>query len=543
MIQDDSMMLAKQLVKSGWEHLNNQQTKSAVDVTIKLNKTYPNFCEGWYFTAKVAQVIGNKSATLKAYQIAMALEPSNNTLIIELAYYQFTQGSFELCHELIKPLLKNDKLSANEHNQIALLLSKLNLSSLSIEHYKLAIDKDPNNHEHLFSLATVQRHIGDLVSAESSLSKAIVLNPKDVDAHALRVDLRKQTRDRNYTSSLEALLKEKLSAKDFVQIHFALSKSYEDMSNFGRAFEYLEKGCQLRRQHLQYDVDTDVDIINQIIRHFDASWYADGGEEYSINENLEDELTPIFIVGMPRTGSTLTDRILCGAENVFSAGELNEFSQALTEIVQNQGILKSGDTKSFIKSAATIDFNQLGQNYLARVKARFANEFNSKGIQYFTDKLPFNYLYLGLIKKALPHAKIIHVTRNPMDTCYAVLKTLFLNAYPFSYDQRELGVYFSSYYQLMRHWQKDLQLDIHNVQYEELVQNPLNTSNAIYKYCGIPWLKEYADITKATGVVNTASASQVRQPIHKGSLNKWKEYEGQLHPLKEQLTRASIKCE
>ena len=173
--------------------------------------------------------------------------------------------------------------------------------------------------------------------------------------------------------------------------------------------------------------------------------------------------------------------------------------------------------------------------------------FNEAGIgdktNYFIDKLPFNYLYVGLIKAALPQAKIVHVMRNPMDTCYAVYKTLFQQAYPFSYQQQELAAYFISYQKLMQHWAQLADLDIHQISYEELVSAPKETGKKLYQFCGLDWHDRYIDVTSQQGMVNTASASQVRQEIHQGSLQKWQHYRQQLAPLKAQLEKAGIVCD
>jgi hypothetical protein len=150
---------------------------------------------------------------------------------------------------------------------------------------------------------------------------------------------------------------------------------------------------------------------------------------------------------------------------------------------------------------------------------------------------------VGLIKAALPNAKIVHVTRNPMDTCYAIYKTLFQQAYPFSYQQQELADYFISYQKLMQHWSKLVGLDIHQLSYEQLVVDPKETGEKLYQFCGVDWHDRYLSLTSQQGMVNTASASQVRQEIHQGSLQKWQHYKLQLAPLKTQLEKAGIVCD
>ena len=421
------------------------------------------------------------------------------------------------------------------------MFSKLSLTKESITQYRKAIALDDKNNDHYYSLAAVLRHAGELVSAEENLDKAVELNPLDIDSHALKVDLRKQTHDHNSIDSLTTLLNKNLAPKDKVQVYFALAKSYEDLADPEKSFTNVELGNNLRRKHLNYAIETDQQTMTKITQVFDQTWL--GKNTAAATDNTEQTLTPIFVLGMPRTGSTLTDRILTASDEVFSGGELSDFAQLLTAQVNQLQAPSNQQKPSFIEAASQIDFKQLGQNYLSAVKARFSEVDLGGNIGFFTDKLPFNYLYLGLIKKALPNAIIIHITRHPMDTCYAIYKTLFQQAYPFSYDLKELGEYFIQYQKLMNHWSSLKNIDIHQVNYEQLVSSPIPTGQALYQFCGLEWQDKFIKAKSHQGIVNTASASQVRQDIHQHSVQKWRQYEQQLAPLKTQLQQAGICCD
>jgi len=538
----------QELLSQGWGYLRQNKLNDAIKISQHLNKSWPNNGDGWHFTAQVALAIGNLNAAKQSFKNACKLVPTRIAWKISLADTYYNAREIE---QVKSSLLAVEKLTltASLHNQVALLFSKINLYKQSIKHYQKAISLEPTNHTHYYSLATVYRYAGDLAQAEAFLTKAIECNVNDIDAHTLRVDLQKQTLEHNHIESLTALLEPnndttQLTAKDAVQIYFALAKSYEDINDSEKSFECLEQGAKLRRQHIEYNIEQDQTIMADISQYFDQDWWSNTATPLlAQNKVSATPLTPIFIIGMPRTGSTLIDRMLSTGKTVINAGELSDFSRLLTEQVQQTFGAEINNKKQFIKAASQIDFKKLGNEYLASVKAQFAHLGLGQSVHCFSDKLPFNFLYTGLIQKALPHAKIIHITRNPMDTCYAVFKTLFEQAYPFSYEQQELAEYFIAYKKLMAHWQQLAGLNIHTLSYEELVSEPTKVAKSLYQFCGLPWREEYADMQNNDVAVTTASASQVRQPIHKGSLKKWCKYEQQLSPLKQELEQAGIFCE
>ncbi len=541
---------SEELLSQGWNFLRHKQLNNAIKISQHLNKSHPNNGEGWQFTAQVALAIGNLKAAKQSFKNACKLVPAQITWKISLANAYYDSREIEQVKSSLLNLA-NFTLSATHHNQMALLFSQIHLYAQSIDHYQKAISLEPTNHSHYYSLAAVYRYAGDLAQAEAHLTKAIKCNANDIDAHALRVDVQKQTPSHNHIESLIALLVEnngttQLTAKDKVQINFALAKSYEDINDSVKSFEYLKQGAKLRRQHIEYDIKQDQTIMADISHDFDQNWWSNTPTSIPAptqNKVSEVQLTPIFVIGMPRTGSTLIDRILSTGKEVLNCGELSDFSRLLTEQVKQTFGAEIKNKQQFIKAASKIDFGKLGNDYLASVKAQFSHLGLGNNVHYFSDKLPFNFLYTGLIQKALPHAKIIHVTRDPMDTCYAVFKTLFQQAYPFSYEQKELAEYFISYKGLMAHWQQLTELNIHTVSYEQLVSEPTIVAEQLYQFCGLKWQAEYADVQNNNAAVTTASASQVRQPIHKNSLKKWRKYEQQLTPLKQELEQAGIFCD
>jgi hypothetical protein len=240
----------------------------------------------------------------------------------------------------------------------------------------------------------------------------------------------------------------------------------------------------------------------------------------------------IFIVGMPRTGTTLVEQILCRHSDVQSAGELLGFGQVLAAAAQNT--LAASGGASLVEASLEMDFSALGRDYMQGARQAAPDS------RFFIDKLPVNYLYCGIIRKALPKAKIIHLVRDPMDSCYAIYKTLFNQAYYFSYDLDELADYYIAYHRLMEHWRQAMPGAILDLRYEELVQDPDTQIRRLIEGCGLEWQAAVLDPSSNKGPIMTASAAQVREPIHARSVQRWRDYEAGLAHLKARLQAAGV---
>jgi hypothetical protein len=314
-----------------------------------------------------------------------------------------------------------------------------------------------------------------------------------------------------------------------MKLCFALAKELEDVRDYEASFRWLKRACDLRRRHMSYRVDNDLETIEGIIEVFSQQALAGAGGGFDCSD-------PIFIVGLPRTGTTLVERILSSHSHVFSAGELNNFAQQLTRVAQ-QGAGGKLTRRELLQQSAQIDFHQLGRAYFDSTR-HLRDES-----PHFIDKMPLNFLYCGLIHRALPRARIIHVTRSPMDACYAMYKRLFKGAYPMSYDLDDLGRYYLAYRKLMRHWHRTMPGVIYTLAYEDLVEDQEQSSRRLIEHCGLDWQEACLRFEENTSASATASASQVRQAIYRSSVGKWRHYATQLAPLREILQSSGIDVE
>ncbi len=388
--------------------------------------------------------------------------------------------------------------------------------------FQRAVAAAPGNAAFLFNLATAQRMVGELEAAEASLDAVIAAQPHHYAAYYTRADLRTQTPERNHVDALRALLQAGVADRTAqIMLRFALAKELEDLGEYAPSFEQLRQGCELRRASMKYDVAEDIATLDRIVATHDAAALAAGAG----HDNGE----AIFIIGLPRSGTTLVESILAAHSEVQSGGELPAFPQACIEAVQAQG----GPMVSklaFVQRALGIDPRELGQRYITATRPQTGNR------PRFTDKLPLNYLYAGLIRRALPRARFVALMRDPMDSCYAMYKALFTGAYPFSYDLDDLGRYHLAWQRLMRHWRSVLGDALLVIDYEALVTDQEALTRRILDHCGLPWQGACLAFHDRAGAVATASAAQVRRPLYRSSIGKWRHYEQQLRPLARYLS-------
>lgn len=396
--------------------------------------------------------------------------------------------------------------------------------------YKKAEAIQPNRNELQRGLASVYRFLGDMDKAGEACNKALAADPHDYEMLNLRSSLRRQTIDDNHIKELkERLEKGVRNWRGAVQVAYAVSKELEDIGDYEAAFEYLKKGASLRRRSLKYDLNDDIRIFNAIRDALTReALEAAAGHGYVSD-------APIFILGLPRTGSTLVERIVSSHSMVNAAGELNDFA---LELLRLTGAVDQGRQPARLdlpKASLTVDMHSLGQSYVNAVRPLL------KDASRFIDKLPLNSLYVGLIYLALPYAKVVHVNRHPVDTCFAIYKYLFKNAYPFSYDLDELSEYYIQHHRLMEHWREILPDGwMYDIRYEDIVTEQRKTTEKLLDYLELEWEDSCLEFHLNEQASTTGSASQVRQPLYKSSVGKWSCYEKQLRPMIDKLKAAGI---
>jgi tetratricopeptide (TPR) repeat protein len=477
---------------------------------------------------------------------ALAIEPDNARLMIQRGQCLLALARLPQACEAAAAAQRSASGDAVLLDAIGSLYSRANDQHRALAAYDQAVALAPGNPLFVFNRATVRRFLGQLAEAEADYDRVIALNPSDYEAYRNRSNLRPQTAHMNHIAELEALAaRSKPDWRGEVQLHYALAKEYEDLADYQKSFQHLQHGARVRRQHLRYDVANDLATVDWIIEAFpgapDASLAAASSTDARSTGACSD--APIFIVGLPRSGSTLVDRILGCHSQLHCAGELKHFALAIVDAVRAQSGNAQLSRRELVAGSANLDFAALGRDYLARARAAGAAGADGAPGGRFTDKMPLNYLYCGLIARALPNARIVHVSRSPMAACYAIHKTLFEDGYPFSYELAELGQYYLGYRRLMAHWHATLPQAILALRYEDLVADQLGQTRRLLAFCGLEWQQACVQFHDNPAPTTTASAAQVRRPLYDSSVAQWRHYEQQLAPLSSQLSAAGIRIQ
>lgn len=388
--------------------------------------------------------------------------------------------------------------------------------------YRRAAALTPDDPRVLYNLATALIALGQTAEAETLLDQVIQLDPGDHDAWQNRSTLRRQTPESNHTAALFQATKQRLTGPGEVALSYALAKELEDLGDHPASFAWLRRGADRRRSMLSYQVEADVATMAEIARVFDTALFDRPARGCP-------DAGPVFVLGLPRSGTTLVDRIISSHTAVESLGEINDFAFALMRAAgpsQARGDL--------IRRSADIDPAALGRAYLDSVAGY------GRTTPLFIDKTPVNFLYIGLIARALPNARIIHLRRHPMDSGYALYKTLFRMGCPYSYDLADIAAYQLAHRRLMDHWRAVLPGRILDVDYEALVGDQETVSRRIIAHCDLDWQDACLRFHENASPAATASAAQVRQPIHANSVGLWRRYARELEPLRADLMAGGV---
>ena len=434
----------------------------------------------------------------------------------------------------------------------------------SLAQAKLLKEKEPNNLKYQIAYANQLVAVGNYNNAIKIYDKAIKVLPNDpelnlVHGHALKtmgsVDkaiegYRKSYRARNdygdafwslanlktyrFTSKEVDLMREKESLAstintDRVHLNFALGKHYEDIKVFDKSFMHYERGNSLQQSQQHYKKEQITSILNLQIEYCDSTLFE------SKREFGHDAADPIFIVGLPRAGSTLLEQILASHSKVEGTLELPNIPALAYKLAGRKTV---NETPDYPKNLSTMNaevLEKFGKDYIDETR------IHRTKLPHFIDKMPNNFRHIALIHLILPNAKIIDARRNPMACCFSGFKQLFASGQQFSYGLEEIGTYYKDYVELMNHWDKVLPGKILRVQYEDVVSNLENEVTRILEYCNLPFEDNCINFHKTERNIRTPSSEQVRQPIYKSGLEQWKNFEPWLGPLKESLGNIEIK--
>lgn len=406
-------------------------------------------------------------------------------------------------------LLANSCASAGRHDEALL-------------HYQKVIEIAPTHAGALSSLGHTLKTVGRQEEAIEVYRRCIRDNPNFTEPYWSLANFKTFRFEDEEVAAMESLLgKQDLSDESQVQLCNALGLELESRQDYDRAFGYFERGNKIRRQAEYYDPVESEGAHERNIEIFSQEFLQQHAGRGDQNPS------PIFIVGLPRSGSTLIEQVLASHPQVEGTHELAEVGRTIRDI--SRILNKKARYPQVLQSFDASNFASMGENYIARTR-----KFRG-GRKHFTDKNPNNYLHIGLLSLILPNAKIINARRHPLDSCFGSYKQLFAKGQPFSYDLVELGEYYTQYQRIMDHWHDVLPGHVLDVHYEDVVDDLETQVRRILQHCDLPWDDQCLRYYETGRAVKTASSEQVRKPIYKTSVNLWRHYEAHLEPLIEIL--------
>lgn len=488
-----------------------------------LTGRFPTYAPGWLTASVLALDLGRTAEALAAADRALALAPGQAALLIQrlrclaaamrTAEAQAAAVAAEAAVGDDQPRLQHELGNAlsllGEHARAAVWLRR-------------AAERTPDDPALQFNLATVLRFLGQFAEAEDLLDAAIAARPDDWEAWGARSQLRTQTPARNHVAAIGArLAPPPADWRGEVQLRYALAKEQEDLGRPAEAFVQVAAGAALRRARLRYDVGEDVAAMDRIAQVFDRAWLDKAAKGPA-------SPAPIFVFGLPRSGTTLVERILGRHPEVVSLGELNDLPIAVSRVGAALGGGDAAGKARLIDLAAQAP-DRIGAAYLERV-APLAG-----AAPRFIDKLPMNYLYAGLIAAGLPGARLVEVRRHPMASGYAMFKTLFNQGYPFSYDLDDLGRYIAAFLRLSAHWRATLGERLVSIAYEDLVADQPGQTRRLVEGCGLAWDEACLAPQDNPAPSSTHSAVQVRRPVYAHAVDQWRAHAEGLAPLARRL--------
>jgi tetratricopeptide (TPR) repeat protein len=500
------------------ELLGMKRPREALLVCLKWVEAKPLNGDAWFFKAVTETQTHKPEGALRSVDRALQLQPDNELTLAWKAQILAMLGQTRQCLEIITRLLDNIEQQPQILLNIGLTLSNIGRHQQAADILERVHKSDPENVECLTSLATSLHVLGRSEEAAELHQQAIEIQPGNFRAYWLLGQMTSGTPEKNFIDLFaDTLERNNKALQARICLNFALAKQYEDVGEYDKAFASLQQGSAGVLEHTPYSEEQDERMQAMIRRCWSGEFFARQKKGYEAEQ-------VIFVVGMPRTGTTLLEQIITTYDGIETAGELHHFSRLLNDACHECAPDSGAD--NIYESIDRVDFEKLGRDYVGSARLHVPDSHR------FIDKYPLNFLMLGAILTALPNAKVINLRRNPMDTCFSNYKLLFgLGTALYSYNLLTLGAYYRRYDELMKHWHEKLPGRILDVQYEKLVTEPEAETLKVADYLGLEWRPECLNFYKSDRAVATASITQVRRPINTGSLHKWLKFERHLEPL------------
>ncbi len=476
----------------------------------------------YFVLARIALRHDNYAKSGELFARARELAPGDPLYAAGHAEYLVTIGRQAEALHLADEAAAGDIADAYTADTIGVVYSRTGFHEKAIPLFERAIELDPAPANFHYNLGASLQFAGEFERAETAYLAAIKREPGSYRAYSALVSLSRQTPDKNYLATLEDLFEAQHADPDkALHLGHAIAKTLEDLERYEESFDWLVRAKRGKRAAIGYEPETDLELFAAAARTVGELPAADG---------TGSEASPIFITGLPRTGTTLVDRILSSHPDVASAGELNTFA----------GLIKDsfGSSSNLVLDAETLD-NAAGADLASIRKVGHAyvdaTRRLARGAQRFTDKMPLNFFYIWLIHRALPNARIVMLRRDALDSCLSNFRQLFATGfsyYNYSLDIDDTAAYYEHFDELVARWRQSVPSSRYlELRYEDIVYDQENQTRKLLEFCGLTWNEACLRFHENAAPVATASSVQVRQPLYTGSIGRWKKYGDRLDTL------------
>ena len=471
----------------------------------------PNYAEAHYNLGVVLKELDQESQAIECYRKAISINPNYPDAHNNLGTSLHSLGQLEEAIESLEWAIayKHDFYEA--HNNLGNVFNDFGKVNEAVKCYEKAVELNPNYAKAFFNLAIAYKDLGNLNAYQKCIKKTVVLEPDWGDAHLHLSRIKNyKINDTHILEMLSILKKSDLSLIDRIGFNFALAHAYENLEDHSKQFKFLNEANRLRKKESQYSFDKDQIRFQRI-----KTLFQKPPQSLSKTVIEKSNFRPIFIVGMPRSGTSLVHQIIDSHKTVFGAGELTTLSPIINQF------FKSFDNKIGITESDLLSIRRKYSDFITRLDV-------TQNI--VVDKMPLNFRHIGFILSAFPEAKIIHMNRDPMATCWSIYKYYFNGNY-YSYSQEDLANYFLLYKDLMAFWHKTFPNKIYDLCYEDLTTAQESETRKLINYCNLEWDENCLKFNENKGAVKTTSALQVRKKMYQGSSEVWRKYESFLKPL------------
>ncbi|MBF0370224.1 MAG: sulfotransferase [Magnetococcales bacterium] len=463
---------------------------------------------------------GQLPAAVATYRQLLSLQPHNMTALCNLGAALKNLGKLKEAADCFQQALTIQPDQVLVLSNLGLTLQDMGRLDEAIRCFQQALTLDPKQPAIHTNLGLALATQGEMKAAIASQQKALTIAPGFPQAHFSLSQAQKILPEDPRLDQMAALVNQEKTIEGRVYLHFALGKSLADLGRHDEAFRHYLAGNRLQRSRFQFNLRQRKKSFHRYRAQLDQTFFA-ARQGWGI-----DDPTPIFIVGLPRSGTTLAEQILASHPDVYGAGELPFIKQIL---MAKTGAADLGEIPLKIPALNAMDFQQMGRDYLDRLRKQAATAAPLP--RFISDKMPFNFIYIGLIRLMLPQARFIHCQRSPRDTCLSIFFAHFSEIHPFAYDLTELGGYYRLYREMMAHWHQLFPGKIHNLSYEKLTRDQEGETRRLLDFCGLNWQENCLHFHNTARSVKTASQVQVRKPLYRSSLQRWRCYEAGLQPL------------